>query len=194
MIVRVPQQQAAVAEPGEVERVRDQRHGVRDVPLLAQHHHRVAAVDGRPDEVLDQRVRQAAVEIRHLVVFAVVDPDRVVAADPLAPAVQPELAVERALVRREGGITNEEQVRLEATLGQRPRQLFDADSEPTSLRVDVRALEGEDDEGRLLGLEHQATRSATSWRAKAWTSADSDASRVVLESSRTDTSSRRPPS
>src|SRR2546423_1633283 len=167
---------------------------MRDVPLLAQHHHRIAALDGGPDEVFDQRVGQAAVEIRHLVVLAVVDANRVEAADPLTPAMQPELAVECALVRREGGIPNEEQVRLEATLGQRPRQLFDADPEPTSLRVDVRAFEGEDDEGRLFGLEHQATRSPTSWRAKAWTSADSDASRVVLESRRTDTSSSGPPS
>ena len=89
MVVGVPEQQATIAQPGEVERIRDQRHGVSDVPFLAQDDHCVSPRDRRLDEVFDHGVGKAAVEVRHLVVLAVVDAHRMVAADPLTPAMQP---------------------------------------------------------------------------------------------------------
>src|SRR5205823_13876938 len=125
--------------------------------LLAKHDHRLAALDRRPDVVLDQRVRKAAVEVRDFVILAVVDADRMMAADPLTPAMEPQAAVERALIGGKLRVADEEEVRLEAALGQRPREFFDANAQSARLRVLVGALEGKEDEGGLIRLEHQET-------------------------------------
>ena len=149
MIVRIPEQQAPVAQPGEIEGIRDERHGVGDMPLLTQDHDGVAAGDRRLDEVGDQGVREAAVEVRNLVVLAVVDSHRVVTADPLAPSMEGEPPVRHRFIRREVGIAHEEQVGLIAALGQGPGEFLHPHPQPAGLGVDVGALEGEEDEGRL---------------------------------------------
>src|SRR5438270_3639219 len=109
-----------------------------EVPLLTEYHDRVAAGYGRLDVVLDQRVRQAAVEVGDLVVLAIVDADRMIAADPLAPAMQPQAPVKRALIGRQGGVAHEEEMGLIASLGQRPRQLLYPHPEAARLRVLIR--------------------------------------------------------
>src|SRR5207248_11759946 len=96
-------------------------------------------------------------EVRDFVIFAVVNADRVIAADPLTPAMQPQPAVERALVGGKLRVADEEEARLEASLGQRPRQFFYANAQPARLRVLVGALEGKQAEGRLIRPEHQET-------------------------------------
>src|SRR6202011_3696053 len=164
VIVRIPEQQASLAQSGEIESIRDQAHRMGQVPFLTEHDHRVPARYRRLDVILDGRVRQAAIEVRDLVVLTVVHADRVIAADPLTPAMQPQASVERALIRRQLGVADKEEVRLKATLGQRPRQLFDPNPEAARLRIFVGALEGEEDEGGLLRLEHQEslTRNSSS--------------------------------
>ena len=149
MIVRVPEQQAPVAQPGVIERVGDQCHGVGDMPLFTENDDGVAARDRRLDEIVDQRIRKAAIEVRHLVVLAVVDPHRVIAADPLAPAMDEEPLVQHGFIRREGGIAHKKQVCLIAALGQRTGELLHPDPQPAGLGVDVGAFEGKQDEGGL---------------------------------------------
>src|SRR5207245_6700691 len=115
---------------------------------------------------------------RNLVILAVVDADRVIAADPLTPAMQPQTAIECALIGGELRIADKEEVRLEATLRQRPRQLFDPNAEAARLRVLVRALEGEQHEGGLFRLQHQETPTRTSPSAEARTCRESEARSV----------------
>src|SRR5207253_4858779 len=194
MIVRIPEQQAAVAQASEIERVGDERHGVGDMPLLTEHDDGVAAGDRRLDVIRNQRIRKAAVEVRHLVVLAVVDPHRVIPADPLAPAMDEEPPVQRAFIRRQAGVAHEEQVGLIAALGEGAGEFLHPHPQPAGLGVDIGALEGQQDEGGLERLQHQETRVPSSCRAKAWISNESDASKVVRESSRTDTLSTGPPS
>ena len=165
VVVGVPEQEAAVAQPGEVERVRDQRHDMRDMPLFTEDHHGLAPLDRRPDVFRQEGVGKALIDVGYLVVLAVVDTHGVISADPLAPAMQPEPAIERTFVRREGRITDKEQVGVEAALRQRPRQFLDANAEPAGLRVDIRAFEGQQNEGCLVRFEHQATAAPSSCSA-----------------------------
>src|SRR5262249_61598456 len=75
------------------------------------------------------------------------DAVRVVAADPLAPAMEVEVPLR--LARGQRRIADEPQVGLEPERGQRPRQTVDAAREPTGARVGVRPLEREQVEHHL---------------------------------------------
>jgi hypothetical protein len=86
--------------------------------------------------------------------FVGVSAFRMRGANPLAPAVEVEAAVLARLRAGECGVSDEDQMGLEAVLGKRPRELGDAYAEPAGLRVGlVGSFEGEEDELEVVGGE-----------------------------------------
>ena len=76
--------------------------------------------------------------------------------------MQPQPSVEGALIGWQIRVADEEEVCLEAPLGERPRQLLDSHAEAAGLRVLIGTLEGEQDNGGLFRLQHQRTRAPNS--------------------------------
>jgi len=84
-------------------------------------------------EVLDESRRQRRAVVGALRLLVLVDAERVVAADPLAPAV--ELDAVDALASRRLRIAHEPDVHVEPLRGQRARQALDARRETARPRV-----------------------------------------------------------
>ena len=96
----------------------------------------------RKQPFLGQIRRERPRRLRPLAQLAIVDAARVVSADPLAPAVQMEVAP--GLVPRERGVSDEPEVGLTAQRGQALGQTLDAGRQPAGPRVRIETLEGED--------------------------------------------------
>ena len=123
-VVGVPENHGAVPQPAVEECLRDQAHGVGGVPLLAQDHHQLAGPRRWLDQVVDQVRGQAAVPVDDLDVLAVVDAAPVRARQPLAPAMQPQAAIEGLLLGRQVRIAQEEEMGLVARRRQRAAKLL----------------------------------------------------------------------
>ena len=84
--------------------------------------------------------------VLHLAPLAVIDPARVVAADPLAPAVQHQAPVCSDLGSGRIRIAHEDQVGLDAQAGHRRHEPAHADTEPAGEGVRIGPLKGQHDQ------------------------------------------------
>src|SRR5579859_3180424 len=148
--VAVPHQDAALAHAVPVEQVGDAADRLGGVPVLTDDDHQLARSDGRGHDVVVDVARHGLVVVVELALLAVVDAVEVVAADPLAPAFQAQLAADALLHAGCGRVADEDQVRLVAQAGQRLGELGDARAQAAGGGVDVRPLEAERDEDRVL--------------------------------------------
>src|SRR5229473_6303824 len=161
-VVGVPQDHDAIAKAAVVQRIRNEVHRPRRVPLLTHDHDVVAGLDRRPDHGVDEALRETRVPVADLLLLAVVDTAAMAPRDPLAPAPIDEPARLMALLPRQVGIATEIEVGLVAELGQRSGQALHADAEATGLAVHVGTLEAEDHEDGALGLEDHGVEDSAS--------------------------------
>jgi hypothetical protein len=91
------------------------KHGIDGVPFLRQDDRLAIAVQVRHQHFLTEKRRQGGSLVDALALFAVVDSPRVIAADPLTPAVQVQRRT--PLVPRFVRITDKLEMRLIPSLG-----------------------------------------------------------------------------
>ena len=140
-VVGVPEEQRPGPSPGLVQQIRDAAGRLRGVPLLSHDHHELARLDRGAREVLDHERGRRLVEVVQLRLLALVDPARVVLADPLTPPVQDEPAARGHLRRAGMGVADEHHVGAEAGGGQRAREPGDPHAEASCGGVAVRSFE-----------------------------------------------------
>ena len=71
------------------------------MPFLCKYDQVPALRDGRAGNLFDNKRRSRTVEIGQFAFFTIVDPQWVIPADPLAPAIQFKAAIQIALQTRE---------------------------------------------------------------------------------------------
>src|SRR6202166_1977297 len=181
-VVRVPQHHDLVAQAAAVQAVRDQAHGPRRVPLLAEHHDALAVFDGWDHNVVDHARGQTGVPIAELALLAVIHAAAVLRGDPLAPPAVVQLAPLEDLLSGEVGIADKVEVRVIAETREGTRQALHAHTETARLAVKVGTFEAEQDEDSPVGREDHALEPSI-FSAWAWSSAVGAHSSVVRRSS-----------
>jgi hypothetical protein len=119
------------------------------LPLLGDDDESLPRADGGPRDVLDDVRGRRAGQVDAFVVLAVVDATGEGATEPLAPAVNDELAVEESLFAWCGRVADEDEVGLMSEGGECLGEARDACGKPADTRVAVGPFERNQDEDEL---------------------------------------------
>src|SRR6266849_1398353 len=182
-VVRVPEDDHAIAQPTVVQRIRKEVHRPRRVPLLSHDDHVATGGERGRDDVVDQAGREARVPVADLLLLSVVDTSTVARRDPLAPAPVDEPARIVTLLTGKVRVATEIEVCLVAELRERARKALDSDSKTAGLTVHIRALEAEDHDNSPPRLEDHHPSSFRARYAIACSSAVGAQTSVVRVSS-----------
>jgi hypothetical protein len=121
------------------------------VPLLADHHDRTPRFNVCLQQMLFQPRRERIIPVVKLSFLSVVHTARMVAADPLAPAMEMELSVATQLVPGEVRRTDEEQMRFVAFARESGSKTAHARAKPAGTGIRIQPLEAQKHEyGRKL--------------------------------------------
>src|SRR5262249_29300203 len=100
------------------------------MPFFSQHYCGAAALEMGQEHLLQQKRRQRRGKVNLLGFFPIIDASGMIAADPLAPAVQPELLTH--FVACQVRVTHKPQMGLEVALSQGLCQTDNATRNTTS--------------------------------------------------------------
>ena len=140
-VIRVPEQDGLLPQSSRVEQVAEPAERLGCVPLLGQHDQAPTLGNSRLGNLLDDKGGRRRGEIPPLALFTIVHTQRVVMADPLAPAVQQQPSVHLLLDPWQVRVPYKEEVSLKPTPRQCAAQLGDPHTKPTGLGVSVWPLE-----------------------------------------------------
>ena len=147
VVVGVPEQDGRVANAQEMQRVAEPGKGVGGVPFLGNDRHAPPGAEGRLDNGLRDKGWHRILVVMNLRDLVGIGAFRMGGADPLAPAMEMQPAVLARFRAGQARIADEDQVRVEAVLGQRSGELGDAHAQSAGLRVGlVWSFEGQEDE------------------------------------------------
>src|SRR5262245_54811538 len=93
-----------------VEEVGGTGDSLGSVPVLADDHHQLASRDGWTGDLFEDMIWHTLVVVVELMLLAVVDAVEIVLAEPLAPALEMQLAVDLGLMTLLGGVADEDEM------------------------------------------------------------------------------------